>query len=199
MNDVFLYHYFERDFGPFMSLAALPMEEAKQILIAQRNAGKPGNPDIESFLQNRYHRDRQLRDVFIAHGGRPQRSAPIYAMLGPHDQWASAYDHPAVVKIPLQEMDPLTVSFTYGDSFAIFNPALFGQEEYWNRVYFADEMLALIARIGFPPHVDYDFRRGIYPADKHINHHLKFVEAHIWADDILNRYRAEWVAQQGNG
>ena len=48
-------------------------------------------------------------------------------------------------KIPLKEFDPLTVSFTYGDSFAIFNPALFGEEEYWNKVYFADEILDVVA------------------------------------------------------
>ena len=33
------------------------------------------------------------------------------------------------IKIPLTEFDPLTVSFTYGDSFAILDPALFGEEQ----------------------------------------------------------------------
>ena len=196
MGEVFLYHYFERDFGPFMPLTALPVEEARKILIAQRASGKPGNPDIDGFLQNRYGRDKKLRDVFIAHGGRPQRTAPIYMMLGEHRQWESAYENPAVIQIPLKAFDPLTVSFTYGDSFAVFNEALFGEEEYWNKIYFAHEILEVIKRHGVPPYVHYDFKRGIYPADRHINHHLKYVEAHAWDDTILNKYRAEWAARK---
>ena len=172
-----------------MTLTELPIEEARQILIKKKNSGKFGNPDIEGFLQNRYNRDKQLREIFIEHGGKPQRAVPIYMMLGEHRQWESAYENPAVIKIPLKEFDPLTVSFTYGDSFAIFNPKLFGEEEYWNKIYFADEILEVVERLGFPPHVEYDFKRSIYPTDKHINHHLKYVEAHVWDDEVLNKYR----------
>ena len=164
--------------------------EKKQgkFLIEKRAEGKFGNPDINGFLQKRYDRDKHLREVFIEHGGTPQRAVPIYMMLGEHLQWESAYENPAVIKIPLKEFDPLTVSFTYGDSFAIFNPALFGKEEYWNKIYFADEILEVVERHGFPPYVEYDFKRGVYPTDKNINHHLKYVEAHVWSDEILNKY-----------
>ena len=189
MNKVYLYHYFEKDFGPFMSLTALPMEDARRILTEQKAAGKFHNPNIEGFLQNRYNRDRQLRKFFIEHGGQPQRITPVYMMLGEHSQWKSAYENPAVVKIPLEEFNPLTVSYTYGDSFAIFNPELFGEEEYWNKVYFADEILKVVDKYGFPSYVEYDFKRGIYPTDKHINHYLKYIEAHIWSDEVLNKYR----------
>jgi len=199
MTDYYLYHYFERDFAPFVPLTALPIEEVKQILTEKRAAGKFGNPDIDGFLQKRYDRDKQLREVFIKHGGKPQRAVPIYMTLGEHRQWESAYENPAVIKIPLNEFDPLTVSFTYGDSFAIFNPALFGAEEYWNKIYFANEILDVVERYGFPPYVEYDFKRGIHPTDKNINHHLKYVEAHVWDDEILNKYQAEWTAQKGNG
>lgn len=197
MDDHYLYHYFEQEFGPFMPLTALPTEESRKILIEKKIAGKIGNLDIESFLQNRYYRDKQLRDAFIAHGGRPQKIAPVYMMLGEHRQWESAYETPAVVKIPLTEFNPLTVSFTYGDSFAIFNPALFGEEEYWNKIYFAEEIIEVVRQHGFPHFVDYDFKRGVYPKDKHINHHLKYVEAHIWDDEILDKYRDEWLMQKG--
>jgi len=189
LSDNYLYHYYENDFGPFSSLTVLPIEEAKEILIAQRAAGKFRNPDIDGFLQKRYDRDKKLRDMFIAHGGKPTRNAPIYMMLGEHTQWESAYENPAVIKIPLDEFDPLIVSFTYGDSFAVFNSALFGEEEYWNKVYFADEILKVIERNGLPPYVEYDFKRGIYPANKNINHHLKYIEAHVWIDAVLDKYK----------
>jgi GNAT superfamily N-acetyltransferase len=191
----YLYHYFERRYGPFRPLTALPMEEARQILMERRSAGHFGNPDVEGFLHKRYERDKKLRDCFIAHGGKPVRTSPVYMMLGEHKQWESAYDQPEAIKIPLDEFDPLTVSFTYGDSFAIFDPTLSGEEEYWNKLYFVDEILAVISRHGFPAYVAYDFKRGIYPKDKHINHYLKYVEAHIWSDDVLNKYREIWLEE----
>ncbi|MEI6579619.1 MAG: hypothetical protein WCN92_09185, partial [Eubacteriales bacterium] len=83
----YLYHYFERSFGPFRSLTDLPMEEARQILLERRAAGYIGNPDVEGFLRKRYDRDKKLREAFIAHGGKPVRVSPIYMMLGEHKQW----------------------------------------------------------------------------------------------------------------
>jgi len=192
-QDIYLYHYFERDMGPFRAFTELPVEEARQILTERKAAGKIGNPDIEGFLQKRYGREQLVREAFVQHGGRPQRAVPYYMMFDrPHRQWRSAYEHPAVVKIPLSEFDPLTVSFTYGDSFAVFNPALYGGEEYWGKVYFADEILGVIARHGYPPHVRYDFKRGIYPKGVHINDTLRYVEAHVWSDEVVERYRERW-------
>ena len=177
-------------------VTALPFEDAKKILTEKGIAGKFGNPDIDGFLQKRYDFDKYLRETFVKHGGIPQRTAPIYMMLGEHQQWETAYENPSVIKIPLSEFDPKTVSFTYGDSFAVFNSDLFGEEEYWNKIYFANEILKVIERNGLPPYVEYDFKRGIYPADKNINHHLKYVEAHVWDDEVLERNRAKWIAQE---
>lgn len=176
-----------------MSLTALPFQEAKELLTAQKAAGKFHNPDIDGFLKQRYDRDEKLRHLFVAHGGRPQMKNPIYMFFGEHRQWASAYEDADVIQIPMAAFDRLSVSFTYGDSFAVLNPALFGAQEYWNTVYFADEILEVIERHGFPPYIAYDFKKGIYPADKNINHHLKYVEAQIWDETVLDRYRQQWL------
>ena len=189
----YLYHYFERAFGPFKSIADRPLEEAREILLAEKAAGKPINPDLEGYLQKRYNRDRQLREAFLLRGGQPQRTAPVFMVLGQQDcQWASAYENPDSIQIPLEEFDPLTISFTYGNSFAVLSPALFGPEEYWGQVYFADEILGVIERHGYPPHVEYDFKRKIFPKDKPIDQHLLFVEAHVWSDEVVGRYREAW-------
>lgn len=60
MNSIktnFLYHYYERSFGPFRPLTALPMEEVRQILLEQCKVGKFRNPDVEGFLRKRYDRE----------------------------------------------------------------------------------------------------------------------------------------------
>ena len=40
----YLYHYFERAFGPFRAIAELPMEEAREILLGLRAPGGAQNP-----------------------------------------------------------------------------------------------------------------------------------------------------------
>ncbi|MFO7637221.1 MAG: hypothetical protein R6W96_07920 [Clostridia bacterium] len=191
-HDRFLYRYFERSKDPFLSMTELPIEQAREMLISMQEAGKPGNPNIDGFLNKRYERDKMLRDAFIAHGGKPERSSPIYFFLGEHRQWESAFENPAVIRIPLDEFDRETVSITYGDSFAVLNPALYNEEEYWGKVYFADEILEVIERNGYPPHIEYDFKLGVYPQDKHINDQLKYIEAHVWSNKILEKYRSSW-------
>jgi len=186
---MFLYHYYEKSFGPFKTLTSLPFEKAREILYAKKLAGEFSHPNIDLFLQKRYDRDKQLKEAFVAIGGNPQRTLPIYMMLGEHKQWESAYDEPALIKIPLKEFARESVSFTYGDSFTVFNPQLFGNEDYWNKVYFADEILKIIDRYGLPPYVEYDFKRSVYPADKPLNDHLKYIEAHVWDDEVIERYK----------
>ncbi|MDD4495403.1 MAG: hypothetical protein PHV32_13860 [Eubacteriales bacterium] len=194
-SDRYLYRYYESGEDPFLSMTELPIEQSREMLLAKQKAGKFGNPNIEGFLKKRYDRDMLLRDAFIRHGGRPARMSPIYFFLGDHKQWASAFENPAVVKIPLSEFNLETVSFTYGDSFAVLNPALHGEEEYWGQVYFADEIIQVIERNGYPTHVEYDFKRGIYPKDKHLNDHLKYIEAHVWSNDVLDQYRSLWQSK----
>ena len=184
-----LYHYYERSIGPFRMITELPMDAAKALLLQKSAEGKFHHPNIDGFLARRYDHDRRLREAFIKRGGKPTRTAPIYMMLGAHPQWESAYDEAAVIKIPLDAFARAHVSFTYGDSFAVFDPILYRDKEYGQRVYFADEILALIERLGMPKHVDYDFKRGIYPTDMPINHHLKYVEAQVWDDTVIDRYR----------
>jgi len=53
-NESFLYHYFERKVGPFLTLSALSIEDTRETLIAKKNAGQFGNLDIEDFLKKRW-------------------------------------------------------------------------------------------------------------------------------------------------
>ena len=121
MNILFLFHYYNRDFKPFKSLTELPFEEAKQILLQQKADGKFRHPNIDVFLQKRYDRDRKLRKMFLARGGNPQRTVPIYMMLGEHKQWASAYENPAVIKIRLSFPKRLNETWAVPRLFTVTN------------------------------------------------------------------------------
>jgi len=98
------------------------------------------------------------------------------------------FSNTACIRIPVDEFDPDTVSYTYGDSLAAYNPALDTGEEWWGRVYRYDGIAKLIAEYGFPEDPEYDMRRRIFPKDKPINKYLKYVEAHVWSGETLDRY-----------
>ncbi|MDR2687164.1 MAG: hypothetical protein LBB75_05370 [Oscillospiraceae bacterium] len=185
-----LYHYFEQSGGPFRSLTALSFEEAAAIQRAKRDANpRSVNPNIEWFLTRRYEMERAVRDAFIALGGKPARTAPIYCTLGPNEGLKTWFAAPAWVKSPVSELGPDSVSFTYGDTFAVFNPALDTGEEYWGRVYRYDDIVKLIDRHGLPGDPPYDMKNWVFPKGKPINQILKYIEAHVWSDAALEEYR----------
>jgi len=185
---MYLYHYFEQEAGPFLSVTSLPMNQAKKVLrrIQKRNPNLV-NPDIKWFLARRYEMEKTVRERFIQRGGQAPRTAPIYMTLGEHPPLATWFDQAAVVKIPLEAFNLKTVSFTYGDMFPVFNPKLDDGREYWAQVYFYDEILALIEKYGMPADEDYNVRDKKYPDGVPINQRLKYVEAQVWCDDALRK------------
>jgi len=188
-----LYHYFNNAKPPLRTITSLPFDEAFDILTTV-HADSPEFSDLppgfwNRFLQRRYDADKILRDKFISVGGKPVRTAPIYFTLGENEGMKTWYDNLEWIKIPVIEFDPDTISFTYGDSFAVFNPDLDTGEEYWGQVYFYDEILNLIDKYGYPEDPPYDMKNKIFPKDKPINQYLKYIEAHVWSDEILDKYR----------
>ena len=188
-----LYHYFDSSRPPLRSITSLPFDEAFEILTT-KHADSPEFNDLppnfwSKFLQKRYDADKNLRDKFISIGGKPIRTVPVYFTLGENEGMKTWFDNLDWIKIPASEFDLKTVSFTYGDSFAVFNPDLNTGEEYWGQVYFYDDMLKLIERYGYPEDPPYDMKNRIFPKEKHINHYLKYIEAHVWSDEVLDKYR----------
>lgn len=182
----YLYHYYEKDQPPFRTLTLLPFEEAKVIM--HTLLGENTMFDVDNFLNLRYERDKALYEKFISIGGKPVRTAPVYFTLGANKGMKTWFDMPDFIKIPLSEFEPDTVSFTYGDSFAVLNPSLDTGEEWWGKVFNYNGIIKLINKYGFPEDPAYDMKNRIFPKDKHINHYLKFIEAHVWSDIALNKY-----------
>ena len=186
----YLYHYFDRARGPFRSLTALPFEEAKAVLQELRyNDLKATNPNINWFLTRRYADEKTARDQFIALGGRPVRSAPVYCTLGPNENMKTWFHNADFIKMPVGEFDLNTVSFTYGDMFAVFNPKLNTGEEWWGKVYRYEEIVALAEKYGLPEDPVYDMKNWVFPKGKPINQYLKYIEAQVWSDEALERYK----------
>jgi len=54
-------------------------------------------------------------------------------------------------------------------------------------------MIKLIDKYGYPEDVEYDGIKGIYPKDNPLGHCLKYIEAHIWSDEALEKYRPHTI------
>ena len=192
MHDIkHLYHYYEKGQPPFRSISALPFEEAEKVLTQLRRKNENlVHPNIRWFLEWRYNMDKTIRDKFVEIGGKPFRTAPVFCSLGANKGIGTWFENADVIKIPVEEIDLDAVSFTYGDTLTVFNPKLYGDEEYWGKVYKYDDMLKLIDKYGLPEDCEYDGIRGIYPMDKPFSHYPKYIEAHIWNDAVLERMRS---------
>jgi len=152
------------------------------------------NPQIEWFLSQRREMENKVRELFIKKGGKPKRAFPYYMTVGEDKYLSTWFNEPCSLKIDISEFDLDTVSFTYGDMFPVFNPKLNDGKEYRNNVYKYDEIVKIIEKYGYPEEIEYSFREKIYPPDAPVNHYLKFVEAHIWDDETVARFRHSWLS-----
>lgn len=180
---MFLYHYFDKTTGPFRNLSDLPMEEAKAVL----NAIKKEKPNTQSagrdaeYMERRQYYEEILRNEFIKKGGVIKRNIPHY-MVVEHSPWLSTwFENSGFIKIPIEEFDLKTVSFTYGDSHPTFSlwPRKDDWKEYRRQLYTYDEILVIIKKYGLPQDWNDDGRHG--PE--------RYVEAHIWSDETIDKYR----------
>lgn len=180
MKQCFLYHYFDKTIGPFKNLSDLSVEEANRVLqeiaitkpkvqCARRNA---------DYMQARIYYENILRNEFKKKGGLISRQVPHY-MVVEHSPWLSTwYENSAYIKIPIEEFDTRTISFTYGDSHPTFSDRINDGKEYRKKLYTYDEILEVIEKYGLPQDWNDD---GKYGPER-------YIEAHIWSDDVIGKY-----------
>lgn len=176
-----LYHYYDKNIGPFMNLSDLSIDEAKMVL----NDIKMNKPNSQSakrhdtYIEDRLYYEGIIRNLFIKKGGKIKRHAPHY-MVVEHSPWLSTwYENSSFIKIPIEEFDIETISFTYGDSHPTFSPRINDGKEYRRKLYTYDEILKIIEKYGLPQDWNDD---GKYGPER-------YIEAHIWSDEVISRYK----------
>ena len=177
---MYLYHYYDKMIGPFKNLSDLPVEEANQVLhkIATTKPHVQCAKRQTDYMQSRLYYEDILRREFQKKGGIICRKVPHY-MVVEHSPWLSTwYENPSFIKIPIEEFDLRTVSFTYGDSHPTFSDRVNDGKEYRKKLYNYDEILEVIEKYGLPQDWNDD---GKYGPER-------YIEAHIWSDDPIERY-----------
>jgi hypothetical protein len=173
-SSLFLSHYYEASVGPFRTLSDLSQEDAENILMRLRLEGKTFAAQRKAdYLATRRDLEQQLRRLFLAKGGRPQRMAPHYMIVGECPWLRGWYKDGRAVSIAIDAFHPLSLSFTYGDSF----PSMRFQDgkPYRGQVYTLSEIVEVIKQYGLPQSWNADGKQG--PE--------RYIEAQIWDEIAL--------------
>ena len=177
---MYLYHYYDKKVGPFRNLSDLSPKEAEKVLrkIRQEKPQTQCALRQESYIKDRIYYEEVLRNEFTKKNGKIDRLIPHY-MVVEHSSWLSTwYENCAYIKIPVEEFDTRTLSFTYGDSHPTFSPRVNDGKEYRKRLYTYEEILKIINKYGLPQDWNNDGRFG--PE--------RYVEVHVWSDETIGRY-----------
>ena len=178
-----LYHFFDRRTGPFRSLSRMPREEAESLL-GKIRAERPDSLCAQrdgQYVEKRHSTEALLRREFAARGGIMEIESPHYMVVEFSPWLYSWYEQPAYIRIPAEEFDLRTVSFTYSDSMPTFSDRVNDGKEYRKKLYLYDEIPELIRKYGLPQDWNDDGKHG--PE--------RYIEAHVWSDRTVERYLAE--------
>ncbi len=177
----YLTHYYKRGRTPFMSLSALPEDEAIRIMKGLYDETVFGSrfKDPAQYLRDRKQAEQCVRQQFIEKGGQPIEAHPVYMVLG-SSAWINrhALEGEAIneIRIPLSAFQPGDVSFTYPDSmislwFGVDKPEEYYLPAYHGKVFTLDEIQAIVAEHGIPEEC----------WDTHLPDELApYIEAQVW-------------------
>ncbi len=178
---MYLYHYYDKTIGPFKNLSDLSIEEAKAVLenIKMIKPTSQSAQRHDKYVEYRRNCERILRLEFAKKGGQMSRLSPHYLVVE-HSPWLySWYENCDFVRIPIEEFDQNTLSFTYGDSMPTFSPSINDGKEYRHKLYTYSEILEIIHKYGLPQDWNGD---GKYGPER-------YIEVHVWSDETINHYR----------
>lgn len=191
----YLVHYYRRGCEPFQSLTELPDAEAIRLmheLYVEGSIFWERFKEPKDYLSARKAVEAWMYGEFLAQGGEPRMSRPIYMVLG-RSRWAESVMDPvtaattAEIEVPLSLFRESDVSFTYPDSMvsmmvaAAKDPALF-QEGYHGELFTLERIREVVERKGMP---EEGWQTNVPRSLAH------YIEAQVWNRAVLwEWYRA---------
>jgi hypothetical protein len=158
----FATHYYLPEAGPFRSLSDLPqggnnpvflelLTRHKHIPVYRRRFGV-------DYIEVRRRVESELKELFIARGGKPKRSTPYYLTLGECPWFKGLNDEHQELKVDLAQLNPETTSLTFPDSFIAMSRQ---DKPYYKKLFLLSEVQDLWSSFSLPrnpadvPYEDY--------------------------------------------
>lgn len=175
-----LFHYYEKEIGPFVNLSDLKIEDAKNIMNSiHDNENLFASNRDETYLERRFEYEDIVQKIFISKGGGVNRRRPHYMTLEDCSWLLSWYKEGTSISIDIKDVDTNYISFTYGDMFPVFGPRDDESKEYRKQVYTYKEILKIIHKYGLPQNWNPLGEKGP----------IRYIEAQVWDDSIINNIK----------
>lgn len=182
----FITHYHPIEDPPFQNLSDASEDELPVIMGRLSQRREAGSKRIfgRVYMDFRRKTEAKLRDLFEKAGGKPERNAPHYFVLGTSDWFAKLYPKASSVQLPLSAIPAEVISFTYPDSAVSMRLGPnFGlppdpQRPYHEKVFRIGELEEIIGRYGLPSDNSDD---SAY-VDYHLHEFERYIEVQVWAD-----------------
>lgn len=187
----FVTHYHLADKRPFLNLSDL--SEADLAPVMQDLERRRASSGLKRAFGARYMRLRRLTEgrlyeLFLLAGGRPERKAPHYFVLGSCEWYRGLASDTREVVLPLADLPSEVTSFTYPDSFTAmaFGPQ-FGlplqSRPYHGRVFRLADLKEVIAEYGLPAGgAEDDYEGYAYRPFE------KYIEVQLWSDEPIRSF-----------
>lgn len=174
LDDLHLVHYCHPSCTPFENIMRLPEQEAFRLAgrLAEENPGDTAFgrfADFQNYYPRRKETDRRLYEAFAKAGGAPEEEHPLSFVLHGSAYLESWFGHGPVKTLPVNMIASRHISFTYGDSGAVFEKT--GKIQLLTREELAQALHS------FPGTVDEYF--------KEIVQKCHYIEAQLWADSYI--------------
>lgn len=172
-----LFHYYEKEIGPFVNLSNLKIEDAENAMnTIYNNKNLFASNRDKTYLKRRFEYEDIVQEIFVSKGGRVNKRRPHYMTLEDCPWLLSWYKDGASINIEIKDIDTNYISFTYGDMFPVFGPRGDDSKEYRKQVYTYEEILNVIDKYGFPQKWNPLGEQGA----------IRYIEAQVWDEDIIN-------------
>lgn len=172
-----LYHYFDKDIGPFKNLSKLTDEAAEEVSNKIRLEGETfASQRSKDYMHIRRELEYKAHAQFITKGGKPQNTYPHYMTVEACEWIALWYRNPGVVVIPLGKFSEESISFTYGDLFPTMRYE--DSKSYRKQVYTKNEIIEVIKQFGFPQ--NWNVNGDLGPE--------RYIEVQVWDEEVIKQY-----------
>jgi hypothetical protein len=194
-----LIHFYRSGTDPFQSLSALSDSEAIQFMAALYVEGAiiwERFKDPAQYLHARRQVEQWLYKEFVAKGGDPQESYPIYMVLG-RSRWllrmadAATLATTAEIQVPLSIFRECDISFTYPDSMVSWllekqkTPEYY-LPDYHGKLFTLSEIRSIVESNGLPGE-GWGTNLPSYLAN--------YIEAQVWNHKPLLEYKSQQQSQ----
>lgn len=178
-------HYHLPDKPPFLNLSDLTGAERDAViedLGRRRAAGNSQRIFGRRYMELRRLTEARMRELFVEAGGKPQRSAPHYFVLGTCRWFRELAPDTREATLLLSALPSDTTSFTYPDSFTAMGCGeAFGlpneSQPYHGRVFRLEQLDDVVRTYGLPddePDIDYaGYQNRTFE---------KYIEVQLWSD-----------------